>query len=335
MNPYPYGPTSNNPMYQQPPPIYPPPATAYPPPATAYPPPATAYPPPTVGVYPPPATVPVAMPPPAIFGGMQFIYVQDPMTELASCPSLLIRQEPEFLETMTGCEMPNIYHVFGRSPLGFRYLFKCMEKSSCFSRKFCPSTNRPMDLDIIHCNSIDQLGMGYTTPFAIMRKPYMCTMCCLCRPEINVTLSSSGKNIGKIIHTFTLCDPTFDLYDSTGTIKYIVTGSCCQCALLCPGILGKTDRGLFDILEAGTNTKVGTITKEPANLSELVTDADTYIVNFPPNANANDKLLLMGLTLLLDYQYFETDADEGRKNRHGSRGHRGGGRIKIKMGGRR
>ena len=249
MNPYPYGPTSNNPMYQQPPPIYPPPATAYPPPpAAAYPPPATAYPPPTVGVYPPPATVPVAMPPPALFGGMQFIYVQDPMTELASCPSLLIRQEPEFLETMTGCEMPNIYHVFGNSPLGFRYLFKCMEKSSCFSRKFCPSTNRPMDLDIIHCNSIDQLGMGYTTPFAIMRKPYMCTMCCLCRPEINVTLSSSGQNIGKIIHTFTLCDPTFDLYDSTGTIKYTVTGSCCQCALLCPGILGKTSRGLFDIL---------------------------------------------------------------------------------------
>ena len=96
MNPYPYGPTSNNPMYLQPPPVYPPPVTTYPPPATAYP-------PPTVGVYPPPATAPVAMPPPAIFGGMQFIYVQDPMTELASCPSLLIRQEPEFLETMTGC----------------------------------------------------------------------------------------------------------------------------------------------------------------------------------------------------------------------------------------
>ena len=160
-------------------------------------------------------------------------------------------------------------------------------------------------------------------------------MFCLCRPEINVMLSGSGQNIGKILHTFTCCDPTFDLYDSTGNIKYIVTGNCCQCALLCPGMLGKTDRGLFDILEAGTNARVGTITKEPASLSELVTDADTYIVTFPANATPNDKFLLMGLTLLLDYQYFETDADEGHKHRHGGRGHRGGGRLKIKVGGRR
>ena len=66
--------------------------------------------------------------PAAIFGGMQFIYVSDPMVELATCPSLLIRQEPEFLEAISGCEQPNIYHIFGNSQLGFRYLFKCIEK---------------------------------------------------------------------------------------------------------------------------------------------------------------------------------------------------------------
>lgn len=330
MNPYPYGPETSKPMYQHPPPgAYPPPPGAYPPPPGAYPPPSS------VNVYPPPVTPVVTAPPvvpPVLFGGMQFIYVQDPMTELASCPSLLIKQEPEFLEAMSGCEMPNIYHVFGNSPLGFRYLFKCMENSNYCSRKFCPSTNRPMDLNIIHCNSAAQLGMGYTTAFATMTKPCKCTVCCLCRPEINVILNTSNQVVGKVKHIWTLCDPTFDLFDSTGALKYIVTGSCCQCALLCPGFIGKTSQGVFDILEAGTNQHVGRITKEPATMSELVTDADSYIVNFPPNATANDKLLIMGMALLLDYQYFETDADDNKKGRR--RGGSGPG-VRLKIGRRR
>ena len=300
MNPYPMPLNSNQAMY---PPGQP-----------------AVYPPGQPGVYPPPVTYPaqpVAVPTP-IFGGMQFVYVQDPMAELASCPSLLIKQEPEFLENFTGCEMPNIYHVFGNSPLGFRYLFKCMEKSNCCSRKFCNSTQRPLDLDIIHCNSLDQLGMNYTTPFATMQKPFMCTCYCICRPEINVVLNSTGKAIGKVKHICTVCDPTFEVYSATSGLKYIVTADCCQCALCCPGWLGKTSRGIFNILDVGSNQVVGQITREPANMAEMVTDADTYAVNFPPTADAIDKLLITGLALLIDYQFFESDADEGH-NRRGSR----------------
>ena len=306
MNPYPMPPTSNQPIY-----------------------------PPQQGVYPAQAPVTYAAPqmgvPPAIFGDMQFIYVQDPMAELASCPSLLIRQEPEFLEKLTGCEMPNIYHVFGNSPLGYRYLFKCIEKSNCCFRRFCSSSQRPLDLDIIHCNSYDQLGMGYTTPFATMQKPFMCTFYCICRPEINIVLNSTGQPVGKVKHICTVCDPTFEVYNATSGLKYIVTANCCQCALRCPGWLGKTARGIFDIIDIGTNQVVGQITKEPADISELVTDADSYIVNFPPTADANDKLLLTGLALLIDYQFFETDADEGRKKRSG-RGKKG---VSISFGKKR
>ena len=304
MNPYSVPPPSNQPMY-------PPQQGAYPPQQGAYPPPQ---------VYPEQAPVTygaqqVGVVPPAIFGGMQFIYVEDPMAELASCPSLLIRQEPEFLEKLTGCEMPNVYHVFGNSPLGFRYLFKCIEKSNCCARKFCNSNQRPLDLDIIHCNSYDQLGMNYTTPFATMQKPFMCTFYCLCRPEINVVLNSTGQPVGKVKHVCTFCDPTFEVYNNTTGLKYIVTANCCQCALRCPGWLGKTARGIFDIIDIGTNQVVGQITREPADMSELVTDADTYAVNFPPTADVNDKLLIMGLALLIDYQFFETNADEGHKKK--------------------
>ena len=258
----------------------------------------------------------VCVPPPTLFGGMQFIYVQDPMTELATCPSLLIRQEPELFEAFTGCEQPNIYHVFGNSPLGFRYLFKCLEKSTFCQRRFCPSEQREFNMDIIHCSSVDQLGMGFTTPFATMMKPFMCTCCCLCRPEISVLVNSTGQPAGKVKYIYTFCDPTFEVYSASGGFKYIVTADSCQCALRCKGFLGKTSQGVFEILDAKTLQNLGRITKEPAtSISEMVTDADTYIVNFPPNADANDKLLLTGLSLMIDYQFFETDASDNHRGR--------------------
>ena len=84
----------------------------------------------------------------------------------------------------------------------------------------------------------------------------------------------------------------------------------------CKGFLGKTSQGVFEILDAKTLQNLGRITKEPAtSISEMVTDADTYIVNFPPNADANDKLLLTGLSLMIDYQFFETDASDNHRGR--------------------
>ena len=149
--------------------------------------------------------------------------------------------------------------------------------------------------------------------------------CCICRPEIEVILNSSHQSVGKVKYIFTCCDPTFELYSASGGLKYIVTADCCQCALRCPGFLGKTSQGVFDIIDAMSNQIVGKITKEPADLSELVTDADSYVVNFPANADAYDKLLLTGMALMIDYQFFETNAsDEYNERRRGrsSRSHR-------------
>ena len=252
---------------------------------------------------------------PDLFGGLQFVYVQDPMTELASCPSLLIRQEPEFLEAITGCEEPNIYHVFGSSPYGYKYLFKCLEQSECCERCFCPSQRREFNMDIIHCNSYDQLSTEYSKPFANLFKPFVCTTGCFCRPEITITINSTKKVVGKAIHIWTCCNPTFEMYDAKGKLKYIVSADCCQCVLLCPFGIGKMYEGEFDILDPSTGTPVGKIAKMPASYSEMVTDADSYTVNFPPNANAYDKLLLMGLTIMTDYQFFETNAANNNNRR--------------------
>ena len=44
--------------------------------------------------------------------------------------------------------------------------------------------------------------------------------------------------------------------------------------------------------------------------SEVITDADSYQVSFPASATAEDKLLLIALGLMIDYQYFETSSSD-------------------------
>ena len=109
---------------------------------------------------------------------------------------------------------------------------------------------------------------------------------------------------------FTCCDPEFEVIESNGNLKYFVNADCCQCGLLCANnICGKLSPAVFNIYAAGSNNIVAKISKMGAqSFSEVITDADSYTVNFPQGSSAHDKLLLIALGLLIDYQYFETKA---------------------------
>ena len=245
--------------------------------------------------------------------GFQYVYVQDPMAELANCTGVLIRQQPEFFEAITGCESPNRYHVFGESPQGLKYLFKCAEKSGCCMRYFCPSNFREFDMEICHVLNV---GQQMSKNFANIYKPFRCTCFCCNRPEIHLSLGEEKTLVGKIVHQFTCCDPLFDI-ERNGEIKYSVHADCCQCGLLCSkNIFGKFSDASFEILDNQTKTQVGSITKMSAqSYSEMVTDADSYKIGFPPQASPEEKLLLIALGLMIDYQFFESDSSDQNRGR--------------------
>ena len=56
------------------------------------------------------------------------------------------------------------------------------------------------------------------------------------------------------------------------------------------------------------------------SFGEAATDADSYQVGFPQNSTPEDKLLLIGLGLMIDYQYFETSASDSGSG-YGRRGY--------------
>ena len=115
--------------------------------------------------------------------------------------------------------------------------------------------------------------------------------------------------------------PGFEVFEANGNLKYFVHADCCQCGLLCANnFCGKLSPANFNIISAGSNNIVASISKMAAqSYSEMITDADSYRVTFPQGASAYDKLLLIALGLLIDYQYFETDGGNTNHNRGGYR----------------
>ena len=270
------------------------------------------------GMYPPPP--PQNQMPPELFPGLQFVYVIDPLAELANCTGVEIRQQPEFFEMMTGCETANRYHVFGQTPQGIKYLFKCNEQSGWLMRNCCPSDMRQFNMNIVHVTSTSPMSPQLSKSFANAFKPFKCTICCLNRPELFLTLNDDNRRVGVIKNPFSLCDPIFDVIDEHGTLKYIVTADCCQCGLVCANnLFGKMSEATFNILNPSNNQVLGTIIKKPANFNEMVTDADSYQINFPVSAPPTDKLLIIAIGLMIDYQYFETNNSSDEQHRRGRR----------------
>ena len=257
-------------------------------------------------------TTPTAKTNNLIIAGYQYLPIKDPLGELGNCVGILIKQIPEVFEELTGCEMENIYHVYGSSTSGFRFLLKCRESSSWCTRRCCTSSRRGFNMDIgfiASGNPMDPIASQFA------RADKGCTLgcCCLCRPEMILTLVDTKELVGRARFVCTLCDPTFHVYDEKDILRYIITGSCCQCGLMCThNKCGKFSEVKFDIITPD-GEKVGKVMKQRANGVEYITDADSYEVVFPKDATPRDKLLLTAVGLLIDYQYFEFDADKEKE----------------------
>ena len=146
-------------------------------------------------------------------------------------------------------------------------------------------------------------------------KPLMCPCFCCCRPEVTLLLGEQKEIVGKIINIFTCCDPEFEIFDKSGNLKFKVHADCCQCGLMCAkNICGKFSSANFEIYDGTLTNKVGQISKMAAqSYTEMVTDADSYQISFPVQASAEDKLLLIALGLMIDYQYFESSSNDTNK----------------------
>ena len=242
--------------------------------------------------------------------GIQYVFVQDPLVELANCVGAKIHQQVEMVEMLTGFEVPNRYHVLGQDFNGlYKYLFKCKEESTCCQRNFCTSSQREFQMKVKHIQNPLMFSQTFQNLFSIANKPYNCACFCLGRPYMECNYSD-GTNIGLIEHPFTCCNPKFYILDNNNVLKYTINCDCCQCGYLCANnFCGKLSYCLFEISDInGVN---GTIQKMPARGLQILSDADSYDIKFPTTASPSDKLLIIYATILIDYMFFEYSPGDG------------------------
>lgn len=237
------------------------------------------------------------------FGGLQFNFTDNPLTEIENCIGITIKQDIGFFEMLTGFERNIIYNIFGETSQGYKYLFKCEENTSCISRWMCPTSIRKLDMNFLHISLNKE-----SKKIANLLKPFKCSCFCLSRPEIFLKLNESNEKIGRITEPFSCSEYLYEIYDESDQIKYMVKGKCCQCGLICANsIFGRIGEADFCIIDPDTKEQIGSISKKNPVISNGINDGENFKIIFPDKASTNDKLLLITLGLMIDYLYFEID----------------------------
>lgn len=242
---------------------------------------------------------------------VQYVFVTDPMQELASSSSAIIKQEPDIFEALSNCQTPNKYHIFINTALGLRYMFKCVERGDSCARNCCPTDLRTFSLDFKQITSLNQYyGTTAAQTFLKIRKP--CS--CLVKPKMVIEHFTLGTKYGKIKQASCTLNAQVNIYDNNNNLLYEVVGDCCQAGLCGCALCAKMMEVHFKIMQGGRI--VGKLTKCEADFEEMITSADTYEVIFPSKATVNEKILIIVTSLLIDYLYFEKGViEEGRENR--------------------
>lgn len=147
-----------------------------------------------------------------------------------------------------------------------------------------------------------------------------CKCCCYQR----ATFSSGGNELGMIKETCYCCVPSFKLYDSSLTHVYTIHPPTC-CAGMCPNCCAEgcpcTPRGcckvpfwIFSPDQTKTNgdaPHLGKILKKPKSMmTEILTEANAFDVEFPPEATASQKAMLVGTSLFFNSIFFESQQEQ-------------------------
>lgn len=257
------------------------------------------------------------------FRGRNMELSNDPLSVLSQSGSCTVVQTIEMLEILAGYETKNRYNVFVKTLQGNSiFLFQCKEDSDYCTRYYCKGDSRPFKMLVNHVNSSNpNQKFGEGNLYCVFDRPFKCTCLCFQRPKVTCYLNHNNIKVGEITEPCTCCSPhfninSFDKIDKT----FQIHSSCCQCGLICKdNICGACSDVKFPIYRGNTSSyndsnQIGLINKVSRDIAtEIISDADTFEISFPSDSSPEDKLLIIGTTLLIDYRYFEMNPMENNQ----------------------
>eukprot|EP00499_Haloplacidia_sp_CaronLabIsolate_P015243 CAMPEP_0196781192 /NCGR_PEP_ID=MMETSP1104-20130614/9219_1 /TAXON_ID=33652 /ORGANISM="Cafeteria sp., Strain Caron Lab Isolate" /LENGTH=313 /DNA_ID=CAMNT_0042151413 /DNA_START=32 /DNA_END=973 /DNA_ORIENTATION=+ len=217
---------------------------------------------------------------------------------LATLRGVIVKQQIELLEVLTGCETQNRYRVYAMNPDGTMggELLYAHEKSGCLERQCCGSM-REFDM------FIDTIINGQN--WIRLHRPFKCTCLCMNRPVLDV-LDPAGNVLGGVMQPWACCDTNFLVRRQDGSVAFEIKGRCCQAGRFCRCPCAPCNRVVFEVFRPGSAAQVAEIAREWSGcVKESFTDADKFSCVFPDDATPHEKALLMASIILLDFVLFE------------------------------
>lgn len=218
--------------------------------------------------------------------------------------SVHLKQKIDTLEVLTGWEVKNKWRI--TDPATGQIIGAFKEDSSCFQRQCCQNV-RAFTADIVDAQGDVILKMD---------RPCHCNcICCtkacdgFCGQEIT-TLDSTGRAIGKVTQNSDCailpccCDWMLTLSDASGHQRWKLGNNICSATCVCCN-----DRYLY-VYDMQMNKKA-TVTKQWRGCAvECCSHADSILVEFPAEMNAEEKANLIAAVFLSDYNLWERQSGE-------------------------
>lgn len=162
----------------------------------------------------------------------------------------------------------------------------------------------PWDLDILYTEGGNRSGR----PAFKLRRECTFTCCCFNRPKVDV-LTSGGNIIGSIVDPYTCCgNMNFKILGPTGETVLKADSGCCQCGMCCPLPCGPCSVIEFPI-KTPDGQEVGSVEKHLTCCNFLLGgDVENYKVKFGGVQNPRNKMLLIALSIFIDFRYFSNSS---------------------------
>jgi len=210
---------------------------------------------------------------------------------LAAVDQLLVHQQIELLEALTGFETENKYLI--KNALG-QQVYYAAEKSDCCARN-CIGASRCFEMSIL--DNAGNVVMQIDRPFRCTNpwQPFLLPVNA-CFLQIMTIRDRDGQDMGRVKQSYHVFLPRFVVLDNEDNEVCRIQGPFCR--IPCLGDIN------FELFQ-GEN-KIGVISKQWSGLAqEMFTDADNFGVTWPMAMPPLHKALILAAVFLIDFVYFE------------------------------
>ncbi|XP_021361678.1 phospholipid scramblase 1-like [Mizuhopecten yessoensis] len=214
------------------------------------------------------------------------------LKELVKAKQVIIKQCLDVAEAVLCWQRPCRYSLYNTEDDEDHFLY-AQEVSACYLRQ-CLGAMRGFVMKFSNAEMQDVMRLQRP-----LRCPCgICWWWCCCHQELAIE-SPPGNPIGRIEENRMFCCPRYEIIDDSDRVVFHIEFSCCLCKL-CADVSIQIFGGRH------SDEPVAEITKAcHGNSKDCCGTENNFILHYLTDLDVQDKILLLGASFLIDYNFFE------------------------------